>query len=74
MSCSFRAEFRNNYGTIRRAHMSASPRFSQFDVYFIIYITMAQTVETNTGLGNAWQKMMCLFTDRRGIDAKPRSR
>ena len=83
--------------------MSASPRFSQFDVYifylhvtntaeyggrtclpalgflslmsiFFIYITMAQTVEKNAGLGHAWQKMMCLFTDRRGIDAKPRSR
>ena len=55
--------------------MSASPRFSQFDVYiFLIYITMAQTVEKNAGLGHAWQKMMCLFADRRGIDAKPRSR
>ena len=52
--------------------MSASPRFSQFDIF--IYITMAQTVEKNAGLGHAWQKMMCLFTDRRGIDAKPRSR
>ena len=51
--------------------MSATPRFSQFDVYFF-YITMAQTVEKNAGLGHAWQKMVCLFTDRRGIDAKPR--
>ena len=56
--------------------MSASPRFSQFDVYsfYLDYITMAQTAEKNAGLGHAWQKMMCLFTDRRGIDAKPRSR
>ena len=57
--------------------MSASPRFSQFDVYIFLfrpYITMAQTVEKNAGLGHAWQKIMCLFTDRRGIDAKPRSR
>ena len=38
MSCSFRVEFRNKYGRIRRAHMSASPRFSQFDVYiFYLY-------------------------------------
>ena len=54
--------------------MSASPRLSQFDVYIFIYITMAQTVEKNAGLGHAWQKMMCLFTDGHGIDAKPRSR
>ena len=54
--------------------MSASPRFSQLDVYIFIYITMAQKVDKNAGLGHAWQKMMCLFTDRRGIDAKPRSR
>ena len=53
--------------------MSDSPRLSQFDVY-IFYITVAQTVEKNAGLGHAWQKMMCLFTDRRGIEAKPRSR
>ena len=37
MSGSFRVEFRNKYGRIRRAHMSASPRFSQFDVY-ILYL------------------------------------
>ena len=41
---------------------------------FFIYITMAQTVQKDAGLGHAWQKMVCLFTDRRGIDAKPRSR
>ena len=35
---------------------------------------MAKTVQKNAGLGHAWQKMVCLFTDRRGIDAKPRSR
>ena len=29
---------------------------------------MAQTIEKNTGLGHMWQKMVCLFTDRRGID------
>ena len=52
--------------------MSATPRFSQFDVYF--FISLSQTVEKNAGLGHAWQKMVCLFTDRRGIDAKPRSR
>ena len=45
---------------------------SLMSIFF--YITMAQTVEKNAGLGHAWQKMMCLFTDRRGIDAKPLSR
>ena len=57
--------------------MSASPQFSQFDVYIFLFISLcllAQTVEKNAGLGHAWQKMMCLFTDRRGIDAKARSR
>ena len=54
--------------------MSASPRFSQFDVYFFIYITMAQTVEKTAEIGHALQKIMCLFTDRRGIAAKLRSR
>ena len=35
MSGSVRVKFRNKYGRIWRAHMSASPRFShQFDVYF----------------------------------------
>ena len=68
MSGSFKVELRNKYGRIRRTHMSDSPRLSQFDVY-IFYITVAQTVEKNAGLGHAWQKMMCLFTDRRGIDA-----
>ena len=34
MSGSFRVEFCNKYRRIRRVHMSASPRFSQFDVYF----------------------------------------
>ena len=34
MSGSFRVEFRNKYGIIRRAHTSASPWFSQFDVHF----------------------------------------
>ena len=40
MSGSFRVEFRNKYGRIRRAHMSASPRFSQFDVYFFKFISL----------------------------------
>ena len=30
---------------------------------------MAQTVESNAGLGHAWQKMLCLLTGGRGIDA-----
>ena len=34
MSGTVRVEFRNKYGRIRRTHMSASPLFSQFDVYF----------------------------------------
>ena len=45
---------------------------SSMSILFI-YITMAQMVEKNAGLRNAWQKMMRLFTDLRGIDAKPRS-
>ena len=49
---------------------------SLMSIYIFFYITMAQTVEKNAGLVHAWQKMMCLFTERRGIaiDAKPRSR
>ena len=35
---------------------------------------MAQAIESNAGLGHAWQKMVCLLTGERGIDAKPRSR
>ena len=52
--------------------MSASPMF--LSLMSIFYLSLAQTVEKNAGLGHAWQKMMCLLTDRRGIDAKPRSR
>ena len=60
--------------------MSASPRFSHFDVYiFYLYHygtdgRKERVAENDVPLGHAWQKMMCLFTDRRGIDAKPRSR
>ena len=48
------------------------PDVQQF--FFAKLLTRAQTVDKNVGLGQAWQKIMCLFTDRRGIDAKPRSR
>ena len=33
---------------------------------------MAQAVESNAGLGHAWQKIVRLLTVGRGIDAKPR--
>ena len=71
MSGSFMVEFRNKYGG--RTCLPVLGFLSLMSTFFI-YITMAQTVEKNAGLGHAWQKMMCLFKDRRGIDAKPRSR
>ena len=54
--------------------MSASPTVCFLSLVSIFYLSLAQTVDKNAGLGHAWQKMMCLFTDRRGIDAKPHSR
>ena len=43
------------------------------DVY-LLFITTAQMVENNAGLGHAWQKRVCLLTVGRGINAKARSR
>ena len=72
MSGSFRVELRNTYGRLMKggAHVCQS---SVQDVY-LLFITTAQTVENNAGLGHAWQKRVCLMTVGRGIDAKPRSR
>ena len=53
MSGSFRVEFRNKYGRIRRAHMSASPRLSQFDVSIFYLYHYGTEVEKNAGLGHA---------------------
>ena len=52
----------------------AGPRVFSVLLLTFLFIAMAQAVETNAGLGHAWQKMVCLLTGGRGIDAKPRSR
>ena len=43
-------------------------------LFILLFVTRAQAVENNAGLGHTLQKMMCLLTIRRAIYLKARSR
>ena len=60
-------------GTLVSAKRGSPRVFSVLLFIYFLFITMAQAVESNTGLGHAWQKIVCLLTGGRSIDAKPRS-
>ena len=44
-----------------------SPRIFSDLLFSFLFITKAQAVESNTGLGHAWQKIVRLLTGGRGI-------
>ena len=42
-----------------------SPHVFSVLLFNVLFITMAHVVESNAGLGHAWQEMVCLLTGGR---------